>query len=357
MLVSSSEEAPQETLRVEALSKRFGDTVAVWDVSFRMGEGELLAVLGPSGCGKSTLLHLIAGLETPDKGRVFWKDVDLSDIPTHQRDFGLMFQDLVLFPHMNVSDNIGFGLRMRGAGTFERKNRVAEMLALVGLPGFADRAIDGLSGGELQRVALARALAPQPRLLMLDEPMASLDRTLKEQLMLDLPRILRAAKQTAILVTHDQEEAFALAERLLIMDEGKLVQRGTPRQIYLSPASAFVANFLGLKNLFSGKVERDGSRGYLRTTFADLPLPEAVDGEVNVLLRPERAELGAGKPMVIHGQVLERSFRGNTTVVVIKAEGGVQLRFEFGTGEATPHVGEQATVSFDPATAIQVLPQ
>lgn len=357
MSANSSPNTAIAALRVEGLCKQFGETVAVQDVSFELKREELLAVLGPSGCGKSTLLHLIAGLDTPDSGRVIWNGEDFTPVPTHRRDFGLMFQDLGLFPHMNVADNVGFGLLMQGLSTVGRQRRVAEMLTLVGLPGFGDRAIDGLSGGELQRVALARSLAPEPRLLMLDEPMASLDRNLKEQLMLDLPRILRTAGQTAILVTHDQEEAFALAERLLIMKDGRIVQRGTPRQVYLSPASPFVARFLGLANVFKASAVRDDSRAFLRTPFAELPLPEGIEDNVTLLLRPEKVELGAGKPVVVRGRVLERSFRGNATKIVLEANQDTRLQFEFGAGVAAPHIGEEAVISFDPDTAIQVFPE
>jgi ABC-type Fe3+/spermidine/putrescine transport system ATPase subunit len=251
--------------------KSFGATQAVRGVSFEVAEREIIALLGPSGCGKSTVLALIAGLETPDSGDVRWDGISLLDTPPHLRGFGLMFQDFALFPHMSVLDNVAYGLRMARLPPGQVPLRVAEMLELVGLPGFEGRDVNTLSGGEQQRVALARSLAPHPRLLMLDEPLGSLDRNLRERLVLDLRTILRRMQQTAIYVTHDQEEAFVLADRVAVMNAGRIEQMDTPQSVYRRPASAFVARFLGFTNLLPGYSQQKDGRATIETKIGTLP--------------------------------------------------------------------------------------
>jgi len=233
------------TLSIESLTVRFGDTVAVDDVSLEIEAGDVLALVGPSGCGKSTLLRAIAGLNDPAAGRVMWQGRDLTSVPTHERGIGLMFQDHALFNHRNVADNIGFGLKMAGADAQTRATRTAELLELVGLSGFGERSVEGLSGGEGQRVALARALAPQPELLLLDEPLASLDRARRIELNAELARLLHELEQTAIYVTHDQDEAFSVADVVGVMYAGKLLRLGAPDQVWRDPRSETVARFLG----------------------------------------------------------------------------------------------------------------
>ncbi|MFT7600442.1 MAG: thiamine transport system ATP-binding protein [Acidimicrobiales bacterium] len=241
-------------LSLKAVSVKYqsddGDVAALQMLDLDVDAGEIVAVVGPSGCGKSTLLRAIAGLEPLTSGSIHLSDRDLHAVPTHQRDLGLMFQDHALFPHLTVAGNIGFGLKMRGRAVGESRARVAELLELVGLPDFADRTIDQLSGGEAQRVALARALAPSPSLLMLDEPLGSLDRVLREQLTADLRRLVTGLGVTALHVTHDQAEAFALADRVAVVEAGRLRQVGTPNELWHRPASRFVAGFLGHPNLW-----------------------------------------------------------------------------------------------------------
>jgi thiamine transport system ATP-binding protein len=239
-------------LSVRDVTVRFEETVAVDHVSLDLPRGEVLAVLGPSGCGKSTLLRAVAGLEALESGSVSYDGQDLARVPTHRRGFALMFQDGQLFPHQSVGANVGYALRVRHRPRAEVAARVEELLELVGLPGHADRAPATLSGGERQRVALARALAVEPRLLLLDEPLSALDRSLRERLAGDLRSILVSAGTTALLVTHDQEEAFAVADRMAVMRAGRVVQAGTLDEVWRSPVDGDVATFLGYATVLDG---------------------------------------------------------------------------------------------------------
>ncbi len=237
-------------LEVRDLHKHYPpDKEVLRGISLAVARDEILCLLGPSGCGKSTLLRIVAGLERADRGNVLVDGAAIDEVPTWRRNFGLMFQDYALFPHLTVAENVGYGLRMAGMAAAQRRTRVDELLGLVNLRGYGDRAIDGLSGGEQQRVALARTLAPQPALVMLDEPLANLDRLLREELVQEVRAILKQLRVPAIFVTHDQEEAFVLADRIAVMRAGRIEQEDTPAQLYRSPANTFVAGFLGFQNL------------------------------------------------------------------------------------------------------------
>jgi thiamine transport system ATP-binding protein len=254
-------------LELDSITVRYGRTAAVSDVSLSVADGEVVALLGPSGCGKSTLLRTIAGLEKPSSGSVRWDAADLAGVPVHRRGFGLVFQDGQLFPHRSVAGNVAFGLRMHRVDREEREKRVLSLLELVGLEGYADRRVTQLSGGEQQRVALARALAPSPRLLLLDEPLSALDRALREQLAVDLARLLREAATTALVVTHDHDEAFTLADRVAIMSRGRIVQVGPPAEVWSSPVDVETAKFLGCNKFVPGSfVGLDVARVGLRAT-------------------------------------------------------------------------------------------
>ena len=246
-------------LEVSNITKRFDRTKAVDRVSLTIEKGALVCLLGPSGCGKTTLLRLIAGLEQPDEGTVLFEGRSLNGKPAEERGFGLMFQDLALFPHMDVLGNVAFGLRMQHLPKDQIYKRVDELLDLIDMTAYKHRRMHELSGGERQRVALARALAPAPRLLMLDEPLGSLDRVLRESLQNQLRTILREVGVTSIYVTHDREEAFVMADKLVFMDKGQIIQDGIPQEIFNNPCNEFVARSLGFKNILEGVVKKNGS--------------------------------------------------------------------------------------------------
>jgi ABC-type Fe3+/spermidine/putrescine transport system ATPase subunit len=361
-------------LELISITKSFGSTRALDHVSLAVSAGEIVSLLGPSGSGKSTLLAIAAGLETPDEGEVRWAGKNLAGLPAHRRRFGLMFQDYALFPHRDVFDNVAFGLRMRAprlpGGEIARQ--VREALALVNLAGFERRDVNTLSGGEAQRVALARALAPRPRLLMLDEPLGALDRALREQLLDDLRVLLRrlpspnggapsASLQggfaraggerelTVLYVTHDQQEAFALADRVAVMNTGCIVQAGAPEDVYAHPASHFVAEFLGLKNLLRGKLQRRGAVTVVVTELGEFPIdkPGFSAESVEVLLRPEGAVVAQAGAFQIEGRLLDASFRGSRTVARVQA-GAVALTFDFPASQPLPAAGEIVRLRINP---------
>jgi ABC-type Fe3+/spermidine/putrescine transport system ATPase subunit len=278
---------------------------------------------------------------------------DVTTVPPHRRGFGFMFQEYALFPHKDVSGNVAFGLRMQGLPREVVAERVAEALALVGLAGFERRDVSQLSGGERQRVALARSLAPRPRLLMLDEPLGALDRNLRERLLDELPQILHRAGATAITVTHDQEEAFAIADRVVLLRDGRVVQIGTPREVYRQPASAWVARFLGLANLLDAKVVGDE----IETEIGRLVISSLKSQIANrkLLIRPEAARFGETGPNVVRGVVTERSFRGERYRLGVRHESGIELAFNVPANVELPGCGEPITLSLDPQ-ALTLLP-
>jgi ABC-type Fe3+/spermidine/putrescine transport system ATPase subunit len=341
-------------LEIIAVTKSYGSLQALSDVSLTVSAGETLAVLGPSGSGKSTLLGIIAGLEAPDQGDLRWDGSSLLGVPPHRRGFGLMFQDFALFPHLNVHDNVAFGLRMSRWKPEQEKVRVQEVLELVGLDGFEKRDVNTLSGGEQQRVALARSLAPGPRLLMLDEPLGALDRNLRERLTFDLRRILKQVGQTAIYVTHDQEEAFTLADRVALMNAGRIEQVGTPQEMYAQPGSLLAARFLGLSNLIAGKVLSENGEAVFETDIGRLPLGRSeASGPANLLIRPDSASLSDGV-YKLEGTVRETAFRGSSCRAVIQIQGR-EFTFDFMANTRLPAQGERVWLGFNPSQAFQVL--
>jgi ABC-type Fe3+/spermidine/putrescine transport system ATPase subunit len=281
-------------LVLEEIVKHFGSHIAVNHASLRTEKGEIVALLGPSGCGKTTTLRLIAGFETLETGRIAIEGVDIVDVPPFHRNIGLVFQDYALFPHMTAGQNIEYGMRLRGMARTEREKRRSELLRLVRLEGMEDRRPAGLSGGQQQRIAIARALAISPQLLLLDEPLSNLDAKLREALRVDLREILRAVGTTTMVVTHDQLEAMSIADRIAVMDRGRIVQVGTPREIYDEPNTRFVAEFVGQSLWFSGRFEPD--RGQARFVTDDgvvfvAERPAAASACYGLSVRPEHVHI------------------------------------------------------------------
>lgn len=307
------------TIRLQGCRKAFADgTVAVQDLHLTIEAGETLAILGPSGCGKTTTLRLIAGLERPDAGQVFFGDRNVTQVPIERRDVGMVFQNYALFPNLNVADNIVYGLKVRGMPVAERNKRCAELLELVGLQEHGKRSIHELSGGQRQRVALARALAPRPRVLLLDEPLAALDAQLRERLRSELDQLLRGLGITSVFVTHDQGEAMALGDRILVMEQGRIAQLATPREIYQQPANAFVASFVGNLNAFP-VVERTAHG--LKVSGGELPWREPGTPSI-VYCRPENLRV-MGSEGHLHGRLVGQFFQGAQSRLLVDV-GAVQ---------------------------------
>ena len=292
-------------VEIDRVEKHYGSVAALAGVSLTFADGEFFGLLGPSGSGKTTLLRAIAGFVDPDAGVIRLDGRDIGHTPVHKREIGMVFQNYALFPHMSVFDNIAFGLSVRGQPSQDIKRRVGEMLALVRLSGMEKRTPRQLSGGQQQRIALARALVTRPRLLLLDEPLGALDKRLRQQMQIELKQIQREVGITTIFVTHDQEEALTLSDRIAIFDEGKVVQAGNPHAVYERPATAFAANFLGDANFFEGKVLGPGRVAAVEGEIAtEDPLP-AAGAQVMLAVRPEKISLVRPDALVTPGNRLE----------------------------------------------------
>jgi putrescine transport system ATP-binding protein len=329
-------------LRIEAVVKKFGGFRAVDRLSLDIRAGEFFALLGPSGCGKTTLLRMLAGFETPDEGRILLDGRDIARVLPHQRPVNMMFQNYALFPHLTVRDNIAFGLKRAGMARPDIDARVAELVALLKLEGLERRKPDQLSGGQKQRVALARSLARRPRVLLLDEPLAALDKKLRESTQLELMEVQRRLGMTFIIVTHDQEEAMTVADRIGVMDSGRLEQVATPRELYEAPASRWIAEFVGDVNLFEGQVEsREASRLAISTRdagtiFVAEPRQPITKTNLCVAIRPEKVKLsrrgpvsdGAGTNAInrLEGVVTDVSYLGGITTYKVKLDSGAVVR-------------------------------
>ncbi|TKB10691.1 ABC transporter ATP-binding protein [Desulforhopalus sp. IMCC35007] len=348
----------QTILDIQDISNTYGGKPLLQNVRFSLLSGEILCLLGPSGSGKTTLLRLIAGLEQDYSGKIIFDGRDIDPIPSHKRGFGMMFQEYALFPHKNVVENISFGLEMQNMPKTQRELQIDKMLELVGLTGFGNRKIDELSGGERQRVALARSLAPEPRLLLLDEPLGSLDRTLRERLTIEIRTILKQLGVTAIFVTHDQNEAFGVADKIAILQDGVLQQFASPEHLYRFPLNRKVARFLGFTNLLEGRLDRE--TGYFHSTVNDpgalplfgplgpVPRPDRVFTLPILLIRPEGARLLAkeekniAETLQLRGIVSNRRYQGSSYQIQLECQTGNQplhLHFDLPLEPPPPPVG------------------
>ena len=332
--------APESYVRIEHVTKRFGDFAAVDDVTLEIRRGEIFCLLGGSGSGKTTLLRMLAGFETPTAGRVLIDGQDMTRVPPYERPVNMMFQSYALFPHMSVERNVAFGLEQEQLGREEVRRRVAEILEIVQMGSYGARKPHQLSGGQRQRVALARALVKRPKLLLLDEPLAALDRKLRERTQFELLNIQQRLGVTFIVVTHDQEEAMTLATRMGVMNQGRIVQVGTPSDIYESPASKFVADFIGSVNLFEGAIIENGADGArIRCGELDCELAVAQRLEcgagttVWTAVRPEKITMvrtngahGPGAPNLVRGVVREVAYMGDVSIYLVQTAGGRIVR-------------------------------
>ena len=352
-------------VRFEGVSKRFGDQAAVEDVSLDIHEWEFFALLGPSGCGKTTLMRLLAGLETPDAGRILLRGEDITGLPPHARPTNMMFQSYALFPHLTVAQNVAFGLRQQRLPRREIAERVEEMLALVRLEGLGRRRPDQLSGGQKQRVALARAIAPRPRILLLDEPLAALDKKLRDETQFELMRLQHELRMTFLIVTHDQEEAMVVADRIAVMGEGRIVQVGRPAEVYEAPANRYVAEFIGDVNLFEGQVTAStGQSVSVVSPAADL-VADSTQGfahgqTVWIAVRPEKLVLHQDQPPrgpnLLAGEIREVGYLGDWTIVMVATAPGRTVRVALAnTARASTRplaVGAPVWLSFAPDAAM-----
>ena len=323
-------------LVTEKLVKRFDEAVAVDEVSLSIGKGEIFALLGSSGCGKSTLLRMLAGFEKPTSGRILLGGQDVAAMPPYERPVNMMFQSYALFPHLNIWENVAFGLKREGLPKAEIQQRTDEMLGLVQLTPFAKRKPHQLSGGQQQRVALARSLAKKPKLLLLDEPLGALDKKLREQTQFELVNIIESVGVTVVMVTHDQEEAMTMASRIAIMSKGRVLQVGTPEEIYEHPRNKFVADFIGNVNLFPGKLRVDEiDHCAVETKIGLVHVGHSVPGTLNmpvaVAVRPEKMEIsktqpGDVGPNLFKGKVKEIAYFGSYNTYIVQASDGSRLK-------------------------------
>ncbi len=350
-----SEQAAAVT--VDRVTHRFGSVVALDDVTLAIREGEFVTMLGPSGCGKTTLLRIIAGFERPSDGRVLLADADITRVAPHRRPLNMVFQRPTLFPHLDVAGNVAFGLRVAKVERPERDERVAEALRLVRLDGYGTRRADELSGGQMQRVALARALVNRPRVLLLDEPLSALDLKIRLEMEVELRRIHRESGATFVYVTHDQREALALSDRVVVFDEGRVVQVGTPDEIYHWPSSPFTARFVGDANVLPVRVTRvDGGDATVVLGGSELVVQARGGGHVGpawLVVRPEVVRIDAAAPL--RGTVLDGAFRGTGFSYQLEVAGlGEPFKAEVSSGgsAALLAIGAEVGLRWDPGSCV-----
>ena len=342
-------------VRLEGVVKRFDDVAAVDGVSLEIPHGSFFALLGPSGCGKTTTLRMIGGFEEPSEGAIFLGERDVVGLPPYKRDVNTVFQSYALFPHLSVFDNVAFGLRRKGVPASELRGRVLEILELVHLLGREQAKPRQLSGGQQQRVALARALVNNPRVLLLDEPLGALDLKLRKQMQLELKRIQHEVGITFVHVTHDQDEAMTMADRIAVMNRGRIEQLGSPTELYERPRTAFVAGFLGTSNLLPGNVEGDGRVRLEDGTEIRVETGQA-SGGIAIGVRPEKVRIGGDGANSLPGTVRETAYVGVATQVIVSTPAGDVTVFHQNAelGESPPPTGMHVTVSWSPASTFVV---
>ena len=354
-------------VQVDGVSRRYqhrvkGEIYAARDVRLAVRPGELLTLLGPSGCGKTTTLRMIAGFEKPDAGRVRFDGQDVTDLPANQRNIGFVFQNYALFPHLSIFENVAYGLRVRGAAADVIVKRVGDVLALVGLAGYEQQFSAQLSGGEQQRVALARAIVIEPRVLLFDEPLSNLDAKLRVQMRQEIRALQRRLGITTVYVTHDQEEAMAVSDRIVVMNQGSVVQEGTAEDLYYRPASEFVATFVGRVNLIAGTLAQaaDGRLGVaaLGTVISPAYVPEGltIGDAVQLIVRPEALAIGRDAETPLRATVASRTFLGEKIEYVVRCAGATlqTVRYNAGPSDVFPE-GSEVSVRFAD-DAVSVLP-
>ena len=362
-----------DAIRIDRVSKTFGkDVVALNDVRLNVREGDLFFLLGASGCGKTTLLRMIAGLDKPDSGRIYFGERNVTDVPTHKREAAMVFQSYALWPHMTVGENVAFGLEERGIDGDELVDRTLEALKGVHLDGLEDRRIDELSGGQQQRVALARALVVRPKCLLLDEPLSNLDSQLRLEMRGEIRRIVKEYGLTAIYVTHDQEEAMSVADRIAVMKNGQISQVGSPEEIYRWPENKHVAQFLGETNFLSGKIDwivRDNAEGYvvraisrageiLQGTVTEPGWKPQVGERVVASMRPETIRFDESGDVInqIQGKVIERVYQGATIQYLIKSVANVYLQITVMNPRSIREPGDMVTINAKQQEVVIVRP-
>lgn len=354
----------EETCEVELISvtKKYGKTVAADDVSLRIRRGEFLTLLGPSGCGKTTLLRMIAGFETPDDGRVILGGDDVTGVPPYRRDVTTVFQHYALFPHLNVFANVAFGLERKGTPRDEIKKRVADALDLVRLGEMEDRRSSELSGGQQQRVALARALVLEPKVLLLDEPLAALDLKLRKQMQVELKSLQRRLGISFVFVTHDQEEALTMSDRIAVLNAGVIEQLGTAEDIYERPQTEFVARFIGDSNIIDAEVDRvEEGMTVVKTGLAEFSVygsASNVGEPVRVMVRPEKITLSAGENGILKGKIDSAVYQGESTLWKVIVEGGQELIALEQNRESArsieSRVGQRVSISWPAESAVML---
>lgn len=310
-------------IELKQICKSFDDMTVLKNLDLTIEEEEFLTLLGPSGCGKTTILRIIGGFEEPDSGQVLFEGKDITKIPPHLRPINTVFQQYALFPHMNVEENVGFGLRMKGVNKEEIKKRVERMLKLVNLAGYGKRRVDQLSGGQKQRIAIARALVNEPEVLLLDEPLGALDMKLRKEMQLELKRMQQELGITFIFVTHDQEEALTMSDRIVVMNEGVIQQMGDPKDIYDEPQNRFVADFIGDSNIVEGVMHADYDVSFSGHRFVCVDKGFAPEEPVDIVLRPEDLELVAPEQGMLIGKVESCLFRGVHYEMEIDVQGEI----------------------------------